>query len=247
MSTTVKPKQNYSTTDYGQFSFLMENRQTGRSHINRLKDAIQRNPEILEVQPILVNEKLEIIDGQHRFVAASELGVPVHYTVVKGIGIDTARDMNVMQRKWGIEDYAYSYAKAGNVHYKAFNTYIRENPGISKTIVMVVLGGGEGENMSSNFKAGKFIIKREQEDAEWVFKQLNLIREITSGEIPLSKSFVSALAQCLNKEEFDFEEFMLNLRRKPDAFHRVSTVRDALRMIEDIYNFKKSINTIRLY
>lgn len=247
MSTTVKPKQNYSTTDYKQFKFLIENRQTARNHINKLKDAIQRNPEILEVQPILVNEEMEIIDGQHRFTAASELGLPIHYTVVKGIGIDTARDMNVMQRKWGIEDYAYSYAKAGNVHYKAFNKYARENPGISKTIIMVVLGGRESDSMNSDFKHGKFIIKREQDDADWVFEQLNKIREITSGEIPLSKAFVSALLQCLDNEEFQFDEFLRNLRSKPEMFHRTAVVRDALRMIEDIYNFKKSVNTIRLY
>ena len=84
------------TTDYKRFKFLINNRQTARNHINRLKDAITKNPDILSVQPILVNEKMEIIDGQHRFTAASELGLPIHYTVVKGLDISTARDMNVL-------------------------------------------------------------------------------------------------------------------------------------------------------
>ncbi len=235
------------TTDYKKFKFLIDNRQTARGHINKLKDAINRNPEIMKVQPILVNEKFEIIDGQHRFTAVSELGLPISYTQIYGLDITTARDMNVMQRRWGIEDYAFSYAKAGNVNYKAFNKYSRENPGISKTIIMVVLGGRESESMGHDFRNGKFVIKRDQDDAEWVFEQLNKIRELTNGEIPISKPFVSALLQCLDNEEFDYDEFMRNLRQKPEMFHRTAVVRDALRMIEDIYNYRKSTNTIRLY
>lgn len=237
----------HTTTDYKKFKFLIDNRQTARGHINKLKNAIASNPEILKVQPILVNEKFEIIDGQHRFNAASELGMPVSYVQVPGLNIATARDMNVMQRRWGIEDYAFSYAKAGNVNYKAFNKYVRENPGISKTIIMVVLGGRESENMGSDFRAGKFIIKRDKDDAEWIFEQLNKIREITNGEIPISKPFVSGLSQAIDNEDFDYQRFLENLQKKPDMFHRTAVVRDALRMIEDIHNYHKSTNLIRLY
>lgn len=235
------------TNNYKKFHMLIDNRQTARNHINKLKDAILHNPEILKVQPILVNENMEIIDGQHRFQAASELNLSIHYTQVQGLDISTAREMNVMQRKWGVEDYAFSYAKAGNIHYKAFNEYCREYPGISNTTIIVVLGGGETQNMSGDFRNGKFIIRRDEDDAKWIFDQLLRIREITSGEIPINKSFVSAFIQAIGKEDFKAEEFMRNLERKPDLFHRTSTVRDALRLIEDIYNFQKSVNLIRLY
>lgn len=237
----------FETTDYNKFSFLIENRQTARTHINKLKDAIQRNPDILEVQPILVNEKLEIIDGQHRFIAASELGLAIRYTVIDHLDISTAREMNVMQRRWGIEDYAYSYAKAGNVHYKAFNQYRRDYPGVSSSLITTVLGGGDTTNMSQDFRGGKFIIKREQADSEWVLDQLIKIKAVTNGEIPLSKAFVSAMLTCLDNPDFKFEEFFEKLEQKPDLFHRTSVVRDAFRMIEDIYNFRKSLNLIRLY
>jgi len=246
MADQLKPKHNYVTTDYKQFVMLIENRQPARTHVNKLKDAIQKNPEIMEVQPILVNEKMEIIDGQHRFIAASELGLPIHYSVVDGIGIETARDMNVMQRRWGADDYAYSYAKAGNVNYKAFNEYRREHPGLNLTSVMVVMGG-ETNNMSSDFRLGKFVIQREQEDIEWILSALEEIKEMTNGEIPLSKAFVSAFTQVLDNPDFEYDEFKANLRKKPELFHRTTVVRDAFRMIEDIYNFKKSVNLIRLY
>lgn len=243
-------KRTETTNDYSKFSFLMENRQTARNHINRLKKAITKNPEILEVQPILVNEKLEIIDGQHRFVAASELGIPVHYTIVPGLDISTARDMNVMQRRWHMDDYAYSYAKAGNVNYKAFNKYRRENPGIPSSILLLVLAGkinSKTGSLSADFRSGEFVINREQEDVEWILEKLSEIKTITMGEIPFSRGFVTAFMVAIENEDFEYEGFISNLRSKPDMFHRVSVVRDGLRMIEDIYNYRKSTNLIRLY
>ena len=242
MSDNVK-----STSDYTAFRTLMDNRQTAKNHINKLKLAIEKNPRILEVQPILVNENMEIIDGQHRFAAASELGLPIHYTVVKGLTIDDARRMNVLQRRWTLEDYAVSYAKAGNVNYKAYNAYRRDNPSISSTIVIIILAGGEKENINIAFRNGEFTINRDVEDIEWIFDKLKRIQDYTSGEIPLSKSFVSALLQAIDRGDFNVEDFLINLKKNPEMFHRVSTVRDGLRMIEDIYNYRKSVNLIRLY
>lgn len=237
----------HSTKNYKKFKTLLDNRQVARTHINRLKDAIQRNPEILKVQPILVNEKMEIIDGQHRFHAASELDLPIYYTQVKGLDISTAREMNVMQRRWLTDDYAYSFAKAGNVNYKAYNLYRRENPGLASTVIILVLSGGEQKNMSFDFRTGEFVIKRDQADIEWTLEQLNKIRELTGHEVPLNKSFVSAYLKAVENEDFDNDAFLANLKKKPDMFQRTSVLKDSLRMIEDICNFHKSTNLIRLY
>jgi hypothetical protein len=236
-----------STKDYAQFKFLIDNRKTARNHINRLKDAISRKPEILAVQPILVNEKLEIIDGQHRLSAAQELNLPVHYSVVKGLDINTARDLNILQRRWNIDDFAHSYAKAGNDNYVLFNKYRGEYPGLTATVLQLVLGGGEGSQMSADFRTGKFVIIRQEEDIKELLDDLSKIRQITGHEVPLNKSFVSALLQAQKNEEFTLDEFMVKLQSRPDLFHRTSTVRDGLRMLEDIYNYKKSTNLIRLY
>lgn len=236
-----------STTDYKQFSFLMDNRQTARTHINKLKAAIKEKPEILEVQPILVNEKMEIIDGQHRFVAASELGIPIHYTTVPGLDIDTARDMNVLQRKWNVDDYAFSYAKAGNVHYKAFNEYRQEYPGLPATVLMIVMSGSDSGSYGHAFRTGRFVMKRERSSIDWILEKLTEIRTAVGGAVPINKAFVTALVQSLEKPDFDMDEFIRQIDNKPDLYHRTSTVRDALRMIEDIYNYRKSVNLIRLY
>lgn len=240
-------KMTRSSTDYKKFSFLIENRQTARTHINKLKNAITRNPEILEVQPILVNEKYEIIDGQHRFVAASELGLPIHYTIVKGLNVDTAREMNVLQRKWNTDDYAYSFAKTGNQHYITFNKFRQEHPKFPVIGLMITLGGVESGRMTYEFKSGKFEVNRDEEDATWIIEHFEKIHDVIGYAIPLSKSFISAYLQALKNEEFDPEMFLKHLKSNPTQMHRTGTIRDALRMIEDIHNYSLSVNLIRLY
>ena len=53
------------TRDYDKFKLLEENRTVSKSHVNKLKIAIGDNPNIMRAQPILVNEDMEVIDGQH--------------------------------------------------------------------------------------------------------------------------------------------------------------------------------------
>lgn len=236
-----------STKDYTKFSFLIDNRQTARTHINRLKNAIRKNPGVLEVQPILVNEKMEIIDGQHRFVAASEMNIPIHYSVVEGLDITTARDMNILQRRWTVDDYAISYAKAGKEDYALFNKYRAEYPHFGTYLLMVVLSKTDSGSATSQFRNGTFTIGREIDDIDWILSKLTEVREATGHEVPISKSFASAFIQAVDNSDFIYEDFIMNLKKHPEMFHRTPIVKDALRMIEDIHNYRKSTNQIRLY
>ena len=239
-----------TSTNYSDFKTLEENRAISQSHVNRLKMAIEDSPKILAVQPILVNEHMEIIDGQHRFQACKELNLPVHYTVVNGLSVKDARKMNVIQRGWGGRDYVESYAKAGNVYYKALLQFLKEHPSLNLSIVRGICLTSEGRNSrrSYDFRNGDFTIERSIEEVDWFLDKLDTVHEVNSGEIPIGNAFVTGLVTAVDKhDDFNMEEFIDNLKKNPQLFHRTSTTRDALRMIEDIYNFRKSINKIRLY
>jgi hypothetical protein len=64
------------TSDYDQFVIMEANREQNRGHIEAIKAAFGEMGNLTRVQPILVNERFEIIDGQHRFIACKELGEP---------------------------------------------------------------------------------------------------------------------------------------------------------------------------
>ena len=237
-----------STLNYKQFKLLKNNRKLDRKHVNRLVDAIKENPEILKVQPILVNEKFEVIDGQHRFTAAKELGLPIHYTVVEHLDIDTARKMNTVQKNWNWADFAHSYAQAGNVNYKAYLKFKEEHPSIASTVVVYVMAGAHTGELASDFKKGDFVMSRESEDVEYILNKLEEIREITGNAIPISRALVAAICLSLDKhEDFDMETIIANLKRKPELLQRTTIVKEAFRVLEDIHNYNKGTNQIRLY
>lgn len=194
---------------------------------------------------------MEIIDGQHRFTVCKELGIPVYYTIVRGLSVKEARVMNAIQRGWSALDYAESYAKAGNVYYKALVEYKREHPSIGLSVIRIVCAGkGTGRTTEQNhaFRVGEFTINRDSEEVSWFLTKIDEIHEALNGEIPTRSPFVSAFIEAVdNHDDFDTEDFIRNLKSAPEMFSRVATIRDGLRMIEDIYNYHKSANRIRLY
>lgn len=78
--------QVHTTTDYFLFFKPIEgNRNKNIIHLSRLKKSISEN---YLFTVIIVNEKYEIIDGQHRFECVKELKLPLHYIVCKGYGLN---------------------------------------------------------------------------------------------------------------------------------------------------------------
>jgi len=71
----------FYTTDYSKFNTLAGNRQVNIAHVKKLESSFD---EEYLISPILVNEKFQIIDGQHRFEAAKNLKLPIYYYMIQG-------------------------------------------------------------------------------------------------------------------------------------------------------------------
>lgn len=86
------------TSNYSRFKHLNGNRNIVEPHLRRLIKSIQENG-WLENSPVLVNQKYEIIDGQHRFEACKTLGLPIEYMVVYDEDLSTCIVRNNTARK----------------------------------------------------------------------------------------------------------------------------------------------------
>lgn len=118
------------TSDYSIFKLLPHNRPIVQSHVIRLMHSMAERPHLRVSRPVLVNEKMQVIDGQHRLKASELNDQTVFFMVVPGLTIDDARLLNALQRTWSILDYAYSYASSKVPAYVQFvKTYeARELP-----------------------------------------------------------------------------------------------------------------------
>lgn len=227
------------TMDYDQFEFLSNNREANRSHIEALKRAFEEYGNLTKTQPVLVNERFQIIDGQHRFVACQELGAPIYYTMVPGLGIQEARQMNILHRSWTPDDYARSYAVGGNKHYINF-VNLKEDYGWSHSIILdYVNGDRKSKGMFAEFREGNMVIN----DLNAVKERLDMLKaveEIVGPRLAAYKPFASAFLRVLSVDGFQFDRFLKKLIERPGDLKFFSTIEDNLRQLEEVYNFMYS-------
>ena len=134
----------YVTTDYTKFRKLEVNRGLIKKRLERLIKSFSIG-EILN--PIVVNKRFEIIDGQGRFEAKKFLRRPIYYIIDADAGIEECRRMNEYNTPWSARDYIESYAAEGNVNYiNLLNTLNETKFPVSRVLRMISKSGAEARN-----------------------------------------------------------------------------------------------------
>jgi len=177
------------TTDYNIFKKIENNRALRRAHIRSIKKSIQEN-DYLHLAPILVDESMGIIDGQHRLEAARELGVPVYYEVVKEDARAVLVSLNQAQKGWACEDYFHHYR--GTDETVDFLITIHEKHRVSfAAICSVFLTKDIGSTWGATFKKPLRLTK-DREVIETFFSHLKEIAGSIWGGSKVKRFFRSS-------------------------------------------------------
>lgn len=123
------------TTNYDQFDFLPGNREVNKSNIDKIINSIRNHGYV--GTPILVNKDFLILDGQHRFEALKQLGMPIPYEF-RDFDLKAIQDINSASKKWSILDHVKSLASLGHDEYCKILKYI-DLSGLPYTYVITVL------------------------------------------------------------------------------------------------------------
>jgi hypothetical protein len=162
----------YVTTDYSIFRTLTGNREPKSPHVKRIAKSMKEKQLLV---PIIVNEKMELIDGQHRFLACKSLGLPVYFIIQNGYSIPEVQRINTASCNWGSTNFVQSYIDTGNENYIVFKQFQDQfNLPVSCTMTLM---GIESANDIKNFKHGMFSINKAGMDkaeaaAGWIKKLL---------------------------------------------------------------------------
>jgi len=149
------------TKDWTNFKFLEDNRDIDDGAVKRLADSIKQ---FGQLQPIIINEKWEIIDGQTRVDACKLLGFPVLYVISEGATIKEVILMNNIQRGWLNRDYLKCFCHSNHnnhLEYRKIRKFLDEY-GLNHSVSINLLAGCfwyQGGAASAAFKTGKFQIK----------------------------------------------------------------------------------------
>ena len=237
----------YKTKNYAQFQSLLGNRVLGAGHINRLIKSINEQ-NLLEYVPILVNEKMEVIDGQHRLTVAERLDIPIHYVQVRGFGLDQALILNANLRNWVMADYLESYISQGYEDYAYAKKFSRKH-GVTLSNTVAMLGADWEEpifRMSpTQFREGLFEIVDKQKATEFV-KFIKRIAPFTLAErTEGDRDFIHALYKIHLSGEATLEEVVESLEKYPHKIYQTNLL-GYIRQFEDAVNHGRH-NKIRLY
>jgi hypothetical protein len=228
--------QVHTTSDYSLFKILNGNRIVNQLHLTRLKESMRKN-HLTTI--IMVNEKFEIIDGQHRFLISQELELPINYIISKNYGLNEVQILNANMKNWQTSDYVSGYCDLGYKDYIIYRDFVNDYGFQSQVAILLLSGEMEGGNevsASSKFKSGDFKVKNLEESNKKAEK-IMMIEPYYKGY--LRRSFIIALLAMFKNENFEFTEFIAKLKQQPTTLQDCTNTTQYKVLIEEIYNYRR--------
>ena len=196
----------------------------------QIKESIEKN-NLLHLQPIIVQVKddgtIIVVDGQHRLEAALALGVPFYILHDTSSNILNLITLNTHQRKWGLPDFLNFWIKNPKTSsvYNAYKQFKTENLVSNSVLIAIFNKSVEYAKASWEFKDGK--LRYDSFNREHIKDTLIKIRRVqrcaTNPTLDKNvldrKPFQLALLEAFENTTFDFEKFILNLRRSRHKFN----------------------------
>jgi hypothetical protein len=215
MSTTYTTV--YVTSNYELFGFINGNREINPSNLEKIKESL-KTKQILESAIIVgyspndfEGKIFKIIEGQHRFVACRELGIPFSFVIRMDFDInDHSKSiadiqlLNTASKEWDVTNFMGSRATLGEepyVRYKEiYDKYkSRHDGGFEHEIIFYILNKIEGRKKISHasFKSGLLVFT--ENDMIYLDGKLKELSEYLPKVIESGKRYyLKALVDILN-------------------------------------------------
>lgn len=227
----------YTTRDYSIFKRLIGNRDIPESRISKIVASIQ---EIGWVHnPIIVNEKMEVIDGQGRLTALQRLKMPVEYIIAPGAGNKECIHMNMDMVNWKLPDFIKSYAELGNENYQRLLSLMEKYAGGNLDIISTAVYR-VSKSKHRDIKQG--ILQLTEEQYKAAIPRLEFIKPLLErlDEKKLPGSIVTLMQTAIyyfDYEEVDKERLSYSIEKY--IYNAMPWVlnTDCEREVENAYNY----------
>jgi len=223
----------YETINYDYFIKRKDNRPIEEKNVLAIIDGINK---IGQVQPISINSKGEIDDGQHRLEACRRLGIPVKY-FINNVNLATGdlAELQSAQAKWNT--YAYAHAFSDNKDYSVYKKFSADYPEFSHSLILIMLSNNKSEgnmHIYDSYKKGRIVIKS--------YLRAVKVAEIIKSFAPFfsgykKRSFVLAIIQIIDYKDFDIDRMMRKMPKRCKSILNFSKTEDFIKVLQEIYNW----------
>jgi hypothetical protein len=227
-------KQVFTTKDYFMFKPIEGNRKKNLLHVKKLSKSISEN---YLFTILTVNEKYEIIDGNHRFDALKDLNYPLNYVICPGYGLKEVHILNQISKNWNSDDYMNGYADMGYENYVNYKNF-KDKYKFGHDECMAMLSGvnsGHGKILYS-FRNGSFKIV-DIEEAIMYAERLWSLSDLYQGF--KRRHFIYTMLALFDNPNFEFDQFVSKLKLQRSMLTDCVDTKQYLALIEEIYNYKR--------
>lgn len=238
-----------TTNDYSLFKFMHGNRDVNKLHIKRLVESFQ--DEYL-LTPLIVNQYYEIIDGQHRYMAAKELNLPINFIICNDYKLKQVQLLNTNMKNWKKIDYLNTFCDLGYDHYIKLKNFLEIYSDFTIECAITMLTNKLGKETKDNFllrtdtnKRGSYMIKNfENGEFEIYDYQLACVYAEKILEIKPyyegynRRIFVCAMIHMFKHQNYNHSQYIQKLKLNPAALTHCNNVTQYKEVIEEIYNYR---------
>lgn len=231
------------TKNYKLFKKILGNREINSRHLAKLSRAIEEN-DLLAYNPIMVNGRMEVLDGQHRLEAAETLGRDIYYVVIPVGGMDEVQMLNTHVRGWNLQDYLNSFVALGKEEYIKVKDFSAKN-NISPSLAAQLLNGGIAIGIKSHskfleaFRSGDYKVTTEKEAKEMV-SRIHSLKPHLEASVDSDREFLLALAYTY-KAGFSHEQLLKKMRDSGTVIRKYGSFREYVRTLEDVLSWHSPV------
>lgn len=256
----------YVTTNYELFGFISGNREINSSNLEKIKESL-KTKQILESAIIVgyspndpEGKIFKMLEGQHRFIACKQLGLPVSFIVRMDFDINDHTKsiadiqlLNTASKEWDVTNFMGSRAALGEESYvyykKIYDKYkSRNDGGFEHEILFYILNKVEGRKKISHksFKTGALIFT--ELDMEYLDNKLQELSQFLPKVIDSGKRYyLKALSDILdlNIDKTRLNEKLIYFKNEiPFSKQKEFSIKF---LVEKVYNQSLRSNKIYMY
>lgn len=227
----------YFTREYTHFKSIIGNRLLSEAKIKRIMRDIQEGLNMLKYCPIIVDEEMNVIDGQHRLYVAKKLRENVYYVISKKASLQDIASMNSNTERWKGRDFMHCYVAQGNKNYEILSNYIDKYDLPITSAILLLSGkknitGSGGGKLKDQFESGLFRVI----DEPLAITIIDIVKCFEQFPGHKNRAFITAILQLHTAGLCDWEHMRKKYLSNPDALQHCASSKDYLVLLEKIYN-----------
>lgn len=250
----------YVTKDYHLFGFIKGNRKIDPTNLNNIKESLSKK-QILESAIIIGIDDVsndgkpyKIIEGQHRYTACCELGLPVSFIIREDFDIKVMEKslsivelLNTASKTWDITNFMYSKCLLGIKPYILYNKLFEKYSSFEHENILSIINKYRDDYKYiwfQQFKEGELLLTDEM--YEKVDRDLGILNSMVPSIINSGKrQYTKALTNIIYTPSLDVERLVTKMLKYGDLPISKTVDKCYEIIVKDVYN--KGLSKNKLY